>query len=194
MYTKCVRVALFGRQAEQPLAGEQHVQGGQHGPARHLHHIGNLEGDVAARFAFRSIDQADGLRADQQARRHAGLAQQALEAQLRRGVPAAGFGRRVQVEIAARFENQQDRSAAVIDHPRGLQEIVITGQWDGEAIRRRGEISHLPTQDIRGESGEVGQLGDRVALAVLRQDCQKRTVQRHEVPVDGGTGFEQRRS
>ena len=53
--------------AEEAVGGEEHVEGGEEGAARDLGHFGDAEGEEAAGFSARGVDQADGLLVDEQA-------------------------------------------------------------------------------------------------------------------------------
>ena len=80
------RQALLVRQREEPLGREQHVQGREDRPARHLGHGLHGEGQVPGRLAPRGVDEPQMRAVGEQADRHLGLAQQPLEAGLRAGL------------------------------------------------------------------------------------------------------------
>ena len=73
---------------------------------------------MAARFAFRRIDEADCALIDKQSSRHAGFPQQPFETHLRRGFPAVGISGYFEIEFLRRFLNskflhQQERGVPV---------------------------------------------------------------------------------
>ena len=85
------------------------MQRGQDGPARHLRHVRDTEGDVSARLAPRRINKPNRFRVNEQTDRNTGLAQQPLEASLRRRLPLSRLFFRIFVEVlvAGEFLTEQ---------------------------------------------------------------------------------------
>ena len=100
----------FFSTTEEAVGGEQHVEGGEEGAARDLGHFGDAEGEEAAGFSARGVDQADCLLVDEQADRDFGFAQEAFKAGLRAGLPLACGGGEGGVEVldAGEFVDQEE--------------------------------------------------------------------------------------
>ena len=118
------RQALLVREREEPLGGEQHLQGREDRPARHLGHGLHGEGQVARRLAPRGVDQAQVRAVGEQADRHLGLAQEPLETGLGAGLPAVvlgvGLGRVIEVEAELDPLDEHEPLAIAV---RGLVEL-----------------------------------------------------------------------
>ena len=82
-FVQQLRQPLIAAAAEHPVNTQQHLQGAEHGPARHGGHRLQREGDVAAGFTARSKDQAQCFTVEQQPNRVFAFFQKALKAVMR---------------------------------------------------------------------------------------------------------------
>ena len=102
------REPLAARQAQQPSLVEQQPQGGADRPAGGPDHVRHPKIEPAGAFAARGRDQAQRETVEEQARRDAGVAQQALHARVRRRFQAVA-GACGAVEIPVRLADLDEK-------------------------------------------------------------------------------------
>ena len=89
-------------QREEPLGGEEHLEGREDRPARHLGHRLHGESQVPRGLAPRGVDQPQMRPVREQSDRDLSLAQEPLKSSLRAGLPAVvlaiGLWRVIEVE------------------------------------------------------------------------------------------------
>ena len=140
--------ALGAREAEEPRLAEQQPQRGRDRPARGLDHVRDAEVEPARALAARRGDEAQRAAVEEQARRHAGLAQQPLHPAVRRGLELAGLAHHA-VEVLAGLEDPHEelpRGRAVLRLPLadgevGAQRLAVVGQRHLELGRDRATRS-----------------------------------------------------
>ena len=139
---------------------EQHVQGGEDGPAAHLAHGGDGEGQVPRGLAAGSVDEPQGIAVAQQARRYLYLAHEPLELRLgaRRPTRAAVVVGRL-IERGARGQRLDEHQGltpghAIHDSVGGAQSLVVVGQDQLDAVGDRRAARG--TGDVVGRPAEHG--------------------------------------
>ena len=139
---------------EQSIGIEQQLQPAEHRPARNRGERTQRECQIAGRLAARRIDKAQFRQiaiaallavvalGDHQAGEDATLAQQPLEALVRRRLPSGNRTARVRIDAGRLYAHQQlpgltrgSGPAQLLDRPSGLKRRVVLRQTDGELGR-----------------------------------------------------------
>ncbi len=176
-----------------------------HRPAERLGEVREAERQVARRLAARRVDEAERRAVEEEADRHAGLAEQALEPGVRAGAPAVvgrrGCAGRGRCPGANAETSSQPRSPAVSARIRdGVGRATAVSSYSGSATsscraaaaasgagergRQASRAASRPAQDSRRESGRHGGVVVRLdaARAELRLRLDARAGGRRTTP------------
>lgn len=136
------RKALFLGHAVKPLERQQHAKRGHDRPARHLDHIRQFEGDVAARFTARRTDQTDLAPVHKQPGGRASLAQEPFKPNLGTGLPPARIrnSHRIQIGPGGKHVHEQDPFALRIF---GLEFPQCVGRAERFVVFRQGRFKRI---------------------------------------------------
>ena len=167
------------------------MEGGADGAPRHLQHPLHGEGDVPGRLAAGGVNEADGVAVEEEAGRDAGVAEEALEAGLGRGVPALerlggrsrashrGGKNVVQVGPGGVDLDEEELPLAVVvveEGEVGAQEVAVLGEGDLEAFgegrapfRPGQDFVHGPLEEVAGEGGEIEDARGGLGVLIVGQ-------------------------
>jgi len=170
-----VQEAAARRGAEHPVLGQQHVERRQDGPTGHLEHGRYGEGQVPRAFAARGVDQTQVGPVQQEPCRDLPLPQQPLQAGLGAGVPPhlRAYGQIIEIRSWLQHVHQGQGlplTHRVHGHEVRAQGVPVVRQGHLQPLRqvgpsgRPGQVLGGPSQEARGEGGEVGQAEFRVAV------------------------------
>ena len=158
------RQTPLGRVVVEPKRREQQLQAAEHRPPADLGERADREGEPAARLAARGVDQPEFVVGDEEADRDLLFAQEALEALVRRRLPA--FERAALVGLHARgLDADEDLPAAVRvgDRPvrpdLGVALLDLEEQLlrDRPPAGRAGDLGRPPAEQAGEERPRVFQ-------------------------------------
>ena len=169
------RQAPLGRVVVQAEGVERELEAAEHRPAGDRRQRAQRKGQPAARLALRRVDEAKLVIREQNPGAHAGfvLAQQPLEALVRRRLPAGERAALIRRDARLLDADEQCRPAFRIDHrPMRFEDGVRLVDRDRQSIRQRptarqaGHLMLAPAQDSREECPRIG---ERSRLALRRE-------------------------